>query len=105
MEYVYWRDGSGVHMPRYVHFLPSLHRERYAVELRENDNLRSNTVCVYNTKDGWIWRRDWELLIVPECLPSPDPDGVWRYEYKGERYPLLARRVEWRVLEFEYLFR
>jgi hypothetical protein len=100
MGYVYWEGRGELCLPRGVNFLPYLLADASAVKVR--DILSSTLNNVYRTRDGWIWH-DYELLIT-DSKPSPDPDGVWRYEYKGERYPLLARRVEWKVLELESLF-
>jgi hypothetical protein len=98
--YVHLREGALFWVDRYRAF--------WAVQVR--DKIPSDAVLL--TQDGWIYQ-DWQVLLpldgshvqAPVGNIKPRTDGVWRYEYKNETYPLLCRQIHWPELELLHTFR
>lgn len=103
------RDTSAsayVHLPAGTPFFTKIsYLESWAVELRG----KLSPDAVWHTQDGWIYQ-DWQILLpfggrTVVGNIKPGTDGIWRYEYDYETYPLLCRPVNWAELELLHTFR
>jgi hypothetical protein len=70
------------------------------------DMPSSKEKVVYLTKDGWIWKDEWEIITAMTTRPViSNEDGLWRYKHNALHYPLMmCKKINWAELELKHLF-
>jgi hypothetical protein len=93
-----------IYMPESTKFLIET-MDLTAVDLRDMDRPSKGKV-VYLTKDGWIWKDEWEIITAMTTRPViSNEDGLWRYKHNALHYPLMTcKKINWQELELKHLF-
>jgi hypothetical protein len=94
-----------IYMPESTKFLIET-MDLTAVDLRDMDMPSSKEKVVYLTKDGWIWKDEWEIITAMTTRPViSNEDGLWRYKHNALHYPLMmCKKINWAELELKHLF-